>query len=160
MKSLIWLEEQKNISIPLVLTGAKASGAEKVLKFIEENKLSNVYYIGKVPFEDIISLYKRARFLISASLHESSCLPVLEAAASGVPIITSDIPPNVEMSKDILMNIFPATDHAFLGNMIADLLTKTDVLSNQINHNRISIENYSWKKIAKKYLDFFEKIKL
>lgn len=158
LKALHWLKTIRQISIPLVLCGANYSASEIIFKFISENKLANVYYLGKIPFDDVVMLYKQARFLICASLHESSCLPVLEAAAAGVPIIASDIPPNIEMSKSISMNLFSASHYVSLGNLIDDIWSDDNKIQKQIQLNYQSIEKYSWEKIAKKYISFFESI--
>ncbi len=82
LKALLHLKRQ-GIVIPLVLTGAKYSGAQPLFDFIDQNDLSGqVFHIGLVPYEDIIALHRVARFLITASLFESSSLPILEAAAA------------------------------------------------------------------------------
>jgi len=46
-----------------------------------------IRYVGKVSFQDMVALYQMAAFMITATLHESSSLPILEAAAAGTPII-------------------------------------------------------------------------
>lgn len=158
LKALLWIKEEKRISIPLILTGAKYSSSKDVFDFIEKNKLNNVFYLGKIPFEDIIRLYQCASFLITTSLHESSCLPILEAAAAGVPIIASDISPNIEMSKNICMNLFPVKDYVALGELILKLWNDNKLISEQVKSNLVSIEKYSWNNVAKKYLTLFEKI--
>ena len=49
-----------------------------------------------MPFKTLVALYKKSKFLITATLYESSSLPILEAAASKTSIIASDTPPNIE----------------------------------------------------------------
>jgi glycosyltransferase involved in cell wall biosynthesis len=42
------------------------------------------------PFEELIEIYRQARAFVLPSLHESFCLPLLEAQACGVPCVTTD----------------------------------------------------------------------
>ncbi len=46
-------------------------------------------WVGRVPDEELALLYRGARCLVYASLYEGFGLPVLEAMASGVPVVTS-----------------------------------------------------------------------
>lgn len=42
------------------------------------------------PFDELIPIYRRARAFLLPSVHESFCLPLLEAQACGVPCVTTD----------------------------------------------------------------------
>jgi glycosyltransferase involved in cell wall biosynthesis len=46
-------------------------------------------WVGRVPDEELARLYRGARCVVYASLYEGFGLPVLEAMASGVPVVTS-----------------------------------------------------------------------
>jgi glycosyltransferase involved in cell wall biosynthesis len=101
LKALKLLKE-RGLVIPLVVTGARFSSSERFVDFIAENGLdAQVFYLGVVPFEDIIALHQCARYLVTASLYESSSIPILEAAAAGTPIIASRIPPHEEMAEHL-----------------------------------------------------------
>jgi glycosyltransferase involved in cell wall biosynthesis len=106
LKALKRIEENNKIIIPLVLTGSQQSAYPYIMKFIKENNMDYVRYLGQIPWEEIISFHQSASFLITAVLYESSSLPIIEAAAGGLPIIASNTPPNIEMSKFLIMNLF------------------------------------------------------
>jgi glycosyltransferase involved in cell wall biosynthesis len=44
----------------------------------------------RLPFEELIPIYRQARVFLLPSVHESFCLPLLEAQACGVPCVTTD----------------------------------------------------------------------
>ena len=46
-------------------------------------------WVGRVSDEELAGLYRGARCVVYASLYEGFGLPVLEAMASGVPVVTS-----------------------------------------------------------------------
>jgi glycosyltransferase involved in cell wall biosynthesis len=152
LKSLKKLENEKGLKIPLVMTGEKYSSSHEILDYIKSNRMNYIYYLGKVDFKDLLTLYKEARFLITAVLYESSSLPILESSASGTPIIASKTPPNIEMSSNIEMTLFEPLNVEDCASVIEKCWEMKAI--DQIDHNNKSIENYNWKNIGKKYMYF------
>jgi glycosyltransferase involved in cell wall biosynthesis len=90
-------------------------------------------------------------------LYESSSLPILEAAASGLPIIASNTPPNKEMGKILNLNLFESDN---LDNLELQIINnwRNIKIQDQKNFNLKKIDQYSWKNIASDYLSNFESI--
>jgi glycosyltransferase involved in cell wall biosynthesis len=158
LRALKEIETLHTVRIPLVLTGFAYSGAPAILKFIRQHSMDYVVYLGKVPFENLVGLYQRATYLITAVLYESSSLPVLEAAAAGTPIIASRTPPNIELARILQLNLFSPLGVDELARLIYSLWNDKKTCELQIAHNRRHIEMYSWENAAQKYLDFFEAV--
>jgi glycosyltransferase involved in cell wall biosynthesis len=55
---------------------------------------------GYVPTERLADLYRGAACLVQASRHEGFGLPVVEAMASGTPVVAVDDPALVEVARD------------------------------------------------------------
>jgi len=157
LKSLNKINNESHQKIPLVLTGKRASAADNIFNYIKENKLDFVYYLDFVPVEDLKTLYKQAKFLISPSLFEASGLPILEAAASGTPIIASNIPPVLELANRLKLNLFKATNHEELADLIFSCWKDKNLILEQSQHNLEHISYYSWANVAAKYLASVEK---
>jgi glycosyltransferase involved in cell wall biosynthesis len=124
------------------------------MSFIKENEMSYVRYLGKVSWGELISLYKKAYLLITAVLYESSSLPILEAAASNLPIIASRTPPNVEMGQVLKLNLFDPND---IDDLVINLVycwDRLDVMA-QKDFNLKKIKLYSWDNIAAEYAKEF-----
>jgi glycosyltransferase involved in cell wall biosynthesis len=158
LKALKEIETLHGVKIPLVLTGAAYSAAAEILEFVKQRSLDYVIYLGKVPFEELVGLYQRAAYLITAVLYESSSQPILEAAAAGTAIIASKTPPNVELSRVLKLNLFEPLDVEGLARMIHRLWNDEQVADLQIAHNRHHIGAYSWENTARQYVDFFETV--
>ena len=145
-----------SVKINLVLTGDTFSASKRIFQTIDNYSLTNqVFYLGKVAFKDLISLYVLSKFFITATLYESSSLPLLEAAASGTAIIASDTNPNKEMSRFINVNLFNANNENSLTDIILKIWNNDSLRENQIIENKKNINRYSWINIAKKYVDSF-----
>lgn len=158
LKALNLLKNEKHQKIPLVLTGKPASAANNIFNYIRENKLDFVYHLEHVPFEDLRALFTQAKFLVNPSLFESSSLPILESAASGTPIIASNIPPNLEMGTKLKLNLFEATNYGELAEMIISLWNDKTLISDQSHYNSEHVSIYSWDNVAKQYLSFIKNI--
>jgi glycosyltransferase involved in cell wall biosynthesis len=151
--------QERGINIPLVMTGARYEASQGIFDFIEQNSLGEqVFYLGIVPFDDLVSLYQSSRFLIMPSLHESSCLPILEAAAAGTPIIASRTPPIEEMAEQLEMQLFTPTDDRSLANLLAAVWTDDSLVRRQVEANKTAIKKFSWDNSAREYIKLFESL--
>jgi glycosyltransferase involved in cell wall biosynthesis len=159
LKALARLRE-RGLVLPWVLTGAEYNAADGIFEFVREHGLNDQFhYLGVVPFEDIIALHHRARFLVTASLYESSSLPVLEAAAAGTPIIAGRIPPHEEMAEHLEMRLFPPTDDAYLATILEEAWVDEETSRAQVEANREGVLRYSWDNAARMYLELFERLR-
>lgn len=159
LKALKRLED-RGLVLPWVLTGAEYTAAEGIFEFVRENGLADqFFYLGVVPFEDVIALHHRARFLVTASLYESSSLPVLEAAAAGTPIVAGRIPPHEEMAEHLEMRLFAPTDDAELASVLEDAWDDEEASNAQAAANREGVQRYSWDNAALMYLRLFERLR-
>jgi glycosyltransferase involved in cell wall biosynthesis len=157
LRALKQIEARHGLQIPLVLTGGKYSAAAGVFDYIADQSMNYVYYLGRVPFADLVGLYQRAAFLVMPSLHESNSLPILEAAAAGTPIIASRIPPNEELASVLQLNLFAPLNVAELMDLILRLWKDEKTASAQAEHNRVHVSAYEWQCVAHKYLGLFER---
>jgi glycosyltransferase involved in cell wall biosynthesis len=146
----------KNNPIHLVLTGGSYSASEKIIEYIEAHLPLHVSYLGKVPAEDLTALYQKARFLVMPSLHESNSLPILEAAASGTPVLASDIPPNLELRKHLKLTIFNCLDPDSISSCIENTWNDASLRASHSEHNLKNIGRYTWSNSAKMYIRLFE----
>lgn len=92
----------------LVLAGSSGFGAEEILKRIEESPARDrISILGYVNAETLTDWYSRAAMLAFPSLDEGFGIPILEAMASGVPVITSNRSAPAEVAGDAAVLVNP-----------------------------------------------------
>ena len=70
---------------------------------------SSVQFLGPVPDSRMPSLYRGAHAVIFPSLYEGFGLPPLEAMASGIPVVTSNITAMPEVAGDAALLVDPTS---------------------------------------------------
>jgi glycosyltransferase involved in cell wall biosynthesis len=158
LRALKQIEVSHGLQIPLLLTGGKYSAASEVFDYIADQSMNYVHYHGRVPFADLVGLYQKAAFLVMPSLHESSSLLILEAAAAGTPVFASKIPPNEELARVFHLNLFDPSNQDELEGLLVRLWDDESAAAAQAMHNLKHITVYSWENAAQQYLRFFERV--
>jgi len=153
----VWTREATKI--PLVLSGAEYEAAPAIRRFIADRGLGDrVFMLGKVPFPSLLSLYRQASYVVSASLHESNCLPLLEATASGTPIIAADIAANRESADIFRLRLFDPFDVEGIAATLADAWRHRHANQEAVNANREAARRLDWSVVADMYLDQAERL--
>lgn len=161
-KNLLMLIEafnllKKEVNIPHKLTVAGKKGWLK-LKDEKNKKLfdeaNDIIFTGYIDQEDMPALYAGADFFLFPSLYEGFGLPLLEAFASGVPVITSDIPVHREVCGNAALFINP-NDAVQWKEAILSLLDDSDTQNNLKEKGLQRVQEFSWKKAAEKTLEVY-----
>ena len=118
-QSLALLRDKKKLVIPLVCTGKPVdSYAERIQREIEALKLTDqVFFTGFIDESYMRHLYARAELMVFPSLFEGLGIPVLEAMASGTPVVCSQTSCLTEIGGDAAIFFDPYS--------IEDMATKT-----------------------------------
>jgi alpha-1,3-rhamnosyl/mannosyltransferase len=107
---------------PLLLLGSEGWNSEGLHQQIERSCAEGwLKYQGFVPEADLPALYAGARLFVYPSLYEGFGLPVLEAMASGVPVVTSLDPALTEVSGGASLAVEPDDEDALLLAVIRGL---------------------------------------
>src|SRR3990167_8732672 len=69
-----------------------------------------VIWTGYIPKEDLVAVYSGSRVFVYPSLYEGFGLPILEAMACGVPVVTSNNSSMAEIAKDVAILVDPRNE--------------------------------------------------
>ena len=114
-----------------------------------------VQFPGFLPERDLCLWYNAASGFVYPSLFEGFGLPVLEAMASGTPVICSNTPSLKEVAGDAAM-IVPARDQAALQNAFECLFTEQQTAIALRKLGLRQARNFSWERTAKETMDVYE----
>ncbi len=158
-KSLSDSPFSKGRELRLVLAGGKGHNYDqKIDETIKKNSLENeVIFPGFIDEEDKSAIYKLASIFCFPSLYEGFGIPVLEAMASGVSAIVSDIAPHKEIAKDSVLYFNPKSSDD-LAEKLVQLLENEDLKNNLIRNGKERAQDFSWKKSAEKTLEVLRNI--
>ncbi|MBD2106503.1 MSMEG_0565 family glycosyltransferase [Nodosilinea sp. FACHB-13] len=110
---------------------------------------------GVIPDEDLPALYRAADVFCFPSTKEGWGLVVLEAIASGLPVITADQPPFTEFlssSQALLVN--PDLPSAIAAAMVAAIDPRT--ADQLVQHSQAVLPNYTWEKSASLHVTHYQ----
>lgn len=156
IRTFSFIEKERG-DVKLIFVG-KGELTDETMKFAMQMKLKNVNFLGYVNEENKSDLYACSDYYIMASIYEGQPLTLLEAMASGLPCIVSDIPSLkiVEDSNCGIMVDFSEEERA--ARRIIDYIKK-DNLAHARNARKYVEDNLDWSIIAETYLKEFESIK-
>lgn len=97
---------------------------------------------------------------ISSSFSGGTSVSLLEALSSGLPVVVTDVPSNLEWVQDGYNgNIAPIGDHLKLSVAIIDLLSKSEKMMEMGKINlKIAEEKVCINKNLNRLLDTYEKL--
>jgi glycosyltransferase involved in cell wall biosynthesis len=146
-------------SIALAIVGRDVNGSLEALQNLAQ-KLSisdRVHFLGAVKDEELMQLYAHARVFVFPSLVEGFGVPVLEAMAHSVPVITSNCTSIPEIVGDAGIVLEPDNEFAWTEAIL-------QVLENEQLHHELSLcasvraRAFTWRRTAEITLDCFEMV--
>lgn len=139
-------EARKNM--PLVMAGHRGWQNEAIMERIDRGTREGwVKYLGFVPEDHLPLLFSGARLFVFPSLYEGFGLPVLEALASGVPVVTSTSSTLPEVGGDAALFVDPE-DSEGLTAAISQGLYDEDWRQGAIARGHAHAARFSWDRCA------------
>ncbi len=152
------LKKKESFSdIKLVLAGERAWLWESIERKRNQSPYrEDIIMTGKLPFCDIVTLYKNASLFVYPSLYEGFGLPVLEGFGAGVPVVCSRVSSLPEVGGDGAVYFDPYSESDLVASL--EKLLSDEVLCQwYIERGREQLKHFSWDKCAKKTLDVIRK---
>ena len=118
---------------------------------------THVHFLGFVPDEDLVALYQLARASVYPSLFEGFGFPVLEAMASGCPVVTANCSSMPEVAGDAAVLVDPTSVESIAdgvarvwddGNLRRDLVCR--------GLNRAAV--FTWEETARRTVRLYDQV--
>jgi len=141
--------------LKLVVAGEKDPRYPEAEHLVEELKLENeVIFTGYLDEEDLVYWYNRAEVFILPTFYEGFGLPVVEAFASGCPVITSKVAslPEVAGEAALLINPHNQTE---LTEAIRRILADSQLRERLRERGLVRAKLFSWGKTAQDVLKVY-----
>lgn len=140
---------------PLVLAGFKGWNNEAEMARIHLAEREGwLRYLGFVSDADLPILFAGARLFAFPSLYEGFGLPVLEAMASGVPVVTSNSSSLPEVAGDAAASCAPEDVDA-LTSLLWQGLEDEEWRAEAIQRGFLQAAKFSWKRCAQETADIY-----
>jgi len=144
-----------NVHLTIVGGGAMEQQLRQV---VSEKKLSNVIEItGRIESEKMPQVYRQNDIFISASMQEGMSNAMLEAMASGLPIVTTNCEGVEELIEDngiVVEKPYPDQ----IAKAIKKLVETTETRRKISVAARKRAEKFTWNKAASSYIELYRKI--
>jgi glycosyltransferase involved in cell wall biosynthesis len=149
----------QNPDINLFLLGGGSQGAKIRQILTNGGVMDRVHFGGQISQSDLPRWYRMADLYISPSHVDGSSVTLMEALASGLPCLVSDIPGNKEWIEDGVNGwLFRDGDVDDLAEKILDVIKNRKVLKKISQAARKTAEEKAdWKKNFGKLLEAYEK---
>jgi len=152
------LKLREKMDHQLVLVGKKDRDYPAVAAIIAKYGLqSEVHLPGWVPVEDLAAIYQLADLLAYPSLYEGFGLPLLEAMASGLPVIASNVSAIPEVVGDAALLVSP-TDPEELTNAMRAALREKSLREELAEKGLKRARKFSWDRAAENTLRIYERL--
>lgn len=153
IEAYVRYRSQGGAPFPLVLSGALGWKTSALYKLIaDSNYQDDILLLGYVPEKHKPALYRGASCFVFPSFYEGFGLPVLEAMACGIPVITSVTSslPEVAQSAGILVDPFNVNDvTAALGQILHT--PHSQKLHDQLSQKGVLVaRTFAWQQTATK----------
>ncbi|MFB0564775.1 MAG: glycosyltransferase family 4 protein [Candidatus Aminicenantaceae bacterium] len=144
--------------IALVIVGRKGQAYKDLVKKVKQSELEPWVRIeGYLPDKEVRIFYRLASVLAFPSLHEGFGLPLLEAMASGLPVVTSRSSAIPEIAQDATLYFHPEEPEDIADKAI--LVLKDEDLRQDIQaKGKKRALDFNWRVTATETLRFYESL--
>jgi alpha-1,3-rhamnosyl/mannosyltransferase len=153
-----WREVARDLrgEFDLVIAGPYGWGEQSLYDRLQAGT-PGVRYLGYVPEPDLAPLSAAATVFAYVSLYEGFGLPVGQALAAGVPVLTSNVSALPEVAGDAALLVDPRSPQE-VHSALERLLLSPSLRSQLSDRGRVRAREFTWETCARKSWEFFERV--
>lgn len=142
----------------LILVGAPVKGYAGVEKAVSKAKYKqDIKMVSYVAQADLNTLYSQASVFVFVSLNEGFGLPVIEAMASGTPVITANVTSMPEIAGDAAVLVDP-TNIDLISTEIQNVITSPERQEILRRKGLQRASNFTWSETAQRTLEVYNNL--
>jgi len=144
--------------IPLVTPGLTLGFVTDLLgKLKQRDKLKFMITPGYIRDEDLATVYSLSSLFLFPSLSEGFGMPLVEAMASGTPVITSNVSCLPEIAGNAAVLVDPAQANS-LADAVIHMLTNDQLRIEKISAGLKNAARFSWANTAAQVFEVYEQV--
>jgi glycosyltransferase involved in cell wall biosynthesis len=149
------VQEVANAKLTIVGEGDLAEKLQRRSKSLRIQ--DRVEFLGHIPHSDLPSWYRKAQLFVQPSYYEGMSNTVLEAMASGLPLIVSAEGGQEELMREN-SRIVPYGDPESLATAVIMTLSDATGMKAMSSRSREIALDYSWSTVAESYRQVYDAI--
>lgn len=152
-----------NARIPqtrLVIVGPDSRARRRYEASVRRNGQRNVVFVPAQPYDELPRYHRTADIFCSPALgHESQGYVLMEAMASGLPVVASNIDGYASVITHGVDGVLVRPkDSMALADALSALARDTRQRSNLAAAGRQRVEEYSWPRVTQQVLSYYERL--
>ncbi len=148
------VHDSRELVPPLVFVGGFAPDGSLARRAEAMGLGGRVRCLGYVDRSELVALYRGAEVFVYPTLYEGFGLPVLEAMASGTPVIAGDVAAVREVARDAILRVNPR-DVVELSAAMRRVLGQPELRAQLADRGRRRASNYHWQTAARATYDLY-----
>jgi len=151
------VKEYPDTKLHITSVGPQTSNLKMLVKKLGLNK--HVIFHGRVSDEELLKLYRQCRVFCHPSLSEGFCHTILEAMATGRPVVSTKTNGSEMIEDGMTGFLVPPGDNSVLADAILKVFSDYE-LSQKIGKRarKVVEKRYDWDVVAKKYYAIYREL--
>jgi len=157
VKAIKLLRDRGGFSHQLLIAGPPGWTCAGIYDCVSQVALTEleVRFLGRVPDEDLRALYAGAALFVYPSIYEGFGIPLVEAMASGAPVVASNAPAIPEVVSDSAV-LFSAHSPEDIAEAIRAVLNDAELRRQMVEKGFDRARAFCWEVTAQRMLTVLE----
>jgi glycosyltransferase involved in cell wall biosynthesis len=156
LRAFAALPDHLKSGLQLVIAGGQGWGLENLQTEISRLSITDLVRLtGFISDAELGTLYRKAKFLAMPSLYEGFGLPIIEANAAGIPVLTSSSSSMPEVGGDAALLVDPLDDKS-IAKGLERLITDEGLYQRLREAATANAARFNWTRTATELAVIFE----
>ena len=143
---------------PLLVVGSRGWGTEKEAEMLASAATQKqAFWLQHVSAAELTTIFQNAHALALPSFYEGFGLPVVEAFASGIPVLTSNTAALREIARDAALFVDPFDDQE-IAEALRRIVEDPALRRQLVERGNERVHDFSWERCAAETIEVYRKV--